>query len=454
MKKRQQYGDITIHSKAYVGGVLRGKYPYQRESFSRYAWRRSLRAAKAFFSALVKPVLFFAGVIGLAAQKLAAIYMNIGKPGLKSRPDTRITVSPFYLPDPKSDDIDLLAPSAAPRSHRGRLVLLACALVPIGAFLAAFAFMPREEEPNQIFLHDSGDLTAFRTDSETVGEFVDTLTELSPEDILVNERTEPIEPGMLIEIRRAFPVIVTSKQKTSVFEVVGGTVADALNELSIAVQDGDIVSPPPSTAVSPGMRISHVAVKEVTETETIRLPFRKEVREDSSLVQGKTKLKTEGRSGEKEIVTRVTLYDGVEVGREILRETITREPVNQVMLEGTAPDRVPAKELITLRNDHRSRRSPPRASRVVKKMTIEATAYTHTGKTTATGTDPKVGTIAVNPELIPYGTEIYVEGYGYGVAEDTGAFRHRSKPQIDLFMDTVKECINWGRKDVTIYILD
>ncbi len=450
MKRRQRFGDITIHSKAYVGGVLRGKYLHQRESFSRYALRRCRKAAKASLSAVARPFILLAGALGLALEKLAAHLKRIGQVGAESR----VTVSPLYVPVSKADDIEILAPAAAPRRLAAPLVLLACVLVPSAAFLAAFAFIPPEREPQEIFVHENGAITAFRTDSETVGEFLDGMTTLSSSDVLVNGRTEPIEAGMLIEIRRAFPVMVSSKQDTDVLEVVGGTVADALDELSIDVNDGDIISPPPSTAVSPGMKISLVEVREEMETETIRLPFRKEVQKDDSLVVGQTKLKTEGRSGEKSILMRVTLYDGIEVGREIVRETITREPVNQVMLEGTAPDRVPAKELITLRNDNRSRRSPPRASRVVKKMTIEATAYTHTGKTTATGTNPKIGTIAVNPELIPYGTEIYVEGYGWGVAEDTGAFRHRRKPQIDLFMDTVKECINWGRKDVTIYILD
>lgn len=65
-----------------------------------------------------------------------------------------------------------------------------------------------------------------------------------------------------------------------------------------------------------------------------------------------------------------------------------------------------------------------------------------------------MGTIAVNPKQIPYGTRLYVEGYGYGVAEDTGAFRHTDRFQIDLFMDTVKECLRWGRKrNVKVFVL-
>jgi 3D (Asp-Asp-Asp) domain-containing protein len=56
----------------------------------------------------------------------------------------------------------------------------------------------------------------------------------------------------------------------------------------------------------------------------------------------------------------------------------------------------------------------------IKTVVVEATAYTWTGNKTATGTWPKVGTIAVDPEVIPMGTRLYVEGYGWGIAADTG----------------------------------
>ncbi len=263
MKRRQRFGDITIHSKAYVGGVLRGKYPHKRESFSRYAWRRFRMAVKSSLSAVVRPLIFLAGILGLALERLAVKLKNIGQVG-----DTRVTVSPLYVPVSKADDIDILSPGAAPRRIAAYVVAFACVLIPSAAFLAAFEFMPPEDAPQDIFLHENGAITVFRTDSQTVGEFLDSMTSLSPSDVLVNARAEPIEAGMLIEIRRAFPVMVSSKQETDVLEVVGGTVADALDELSIEVKDGDIVSPPPSTAVSPGMKISLVEVREVIETET------------------------------------------------------------------------------------------------------------------------------------------------------------------------------------------
>jgi len=102
-------------------------------------------------------------------------------------------------------------------------------------------------------------------------------------------------------------------------------------------------------------------------------------------------------------------------------------------------------------------------------MQLEATAYCACyeccGKypgnkwygITATGTRAKVGTIAVDPRVIPLGTKVYVEGlygaknYGYATAEDTGG---AIKGQIiDLYFDTHRETINWGRQQVKVYIL-
>lgn len=76
---------------------------------------------------------------------------------------------------------------------------------------------------------------------------------------------------------------------------------------------------------------------------------------------------------------------------------------------------------------------------------------------TATGTRAKVGTIAVDPKVIPLGTEVYIEGlggaknYGFATAEDTGgAIKGKI---IDLYFNTHKETVNWGRQQVNVYIL-
>jgi len=94
----------------------------------------------------------------------------------------------------------------------------------------------------------------------------------------------------------------------------------------------------------------------------------------------------------------------------------------------------------------------------VKSMT--ATAYTagHGGADyyTATGTHVRVGTVAVDRKVIPLGTKMYIVSekgsyvYGLSVAEDTGIRGNK----VDLYLPTYQDCINFGRRGVTVYILE
>lgn len=80
---------------------------------------------------------------------------------------------------------------------------------------------------------------------------------------------------------------------------------------------------------------------------------------------------------------------------------------------------------------------------------FSATCYTLTG-TTASGAPAGPGSIAVDPRIIPLGTELEVEGYGRGTAADTGgAIKGR---RLDLWM-TPAECRQWGRRTVSVRIL-
>ena len=85
-------------------------------------------------------------------------------------------------------------------------------------------------------------------------------------------------------------------------------------------------------------------------------------------------------------------------------------------------------------------------------MVMEATAYTWSGDKTATGTWPSRGTVAVDPEVIPLGTKLYIEGYGEAVAADTGSGIQGDI--IDLYMDSEQECWDWGRQKVEVVIVE
>lgn len=78
-------------------------------------------------------------------------------------------------------------------------------------------------------------------------------------------------------------------------------------------------------------------------------------------------------------------------------------------------------------------------------IVMEATAYTWTGQRTASGTWPAVGTVAVDPQVIPLGTKLYIEGYGPAVALDTGGLVKGNI--IDVYLPTEDECWQWGQAD-------
>lgn len=86
---------------------------------------------------------------------------------------------------------------------------------------------------------------------------------------------------------------------------------------------------------------------------------------------------------------------------------------------------------------------------------MTATAYTGNGFT-ATGLKPVrdpngLSTIAVDPSVIPLGSKVHVEGYGYAIASDTGGAIKGNK--IDLYMNSEAECLSFGRRTVTVTII-
>ncbi|MCM3567354.1 3D domain-containing protein [Neobacillus mesonae] len=100
-----------------------------------------------------------------------------------------------------------------------------------------------------------------------------------------------------------------------------------------------------------------------------------------------------------------------------------------------------------------------KASTVVKTLTVTATAYSASCKNcsgiTAAGLNlkknPNLKVISVDPRVIKLGTKVYVEGYGYAVAGDTGGAMRGNK--IDVFMPSKAKAIQWGRKKVKVKIL-
>jgi 3D (Asp-Asp-Asp) domain-containing protein len=88
-----------------------------------------------------------------------------------------------------------------------------------------------------------------------------------------------------------------------------------------------------------------------------------------------------------------------------------------------------------------------------QEMTVESTSYAETDVKAYLGWPLREGIVAVDPKVIPLGTHLYIEGYGYAVAADTGgAVKEKI---VDVFLPSLQAALAYGRqKDTKVYILD
>lgn len=106
-------------------------------------------------------------------------------------------------------------------------------------------------------------------------------------------------------------------------------------------------------------------------------------------------------------------------------------------------------------SSNNSSSQPSSDGKYKKTLSMEATAYSG-GTLTAMGLKPVrdpggISTIAVDPSIIPLGSKVYIPGYGYAIASDTGGVIKGNI--IDLYMNSHDECISWGRRQVTLHIV-
>jgi len=121
---------------------------------------------------------------------------------------------------------------------------------------------------------------------------------------------------------------------------------------------------------------------------------------------------------------------------------------------GLPVDGIANKEtLLSLERANSVEFSPSRSSR---SMVMNASAYSAyddgNGQYTRGGNFLHKGIIAVDPNVIPLGTRVYVSGYGYAIADDIGGSIKGNR--IDLAFDSHSEALQFGRQNVTLYILE
>lgn len=315
------------------------------------------------------------------------------------------------------------------RSPTFKLVLAALVLVfATGSYAVAH---------KEVTIIDGGSRTVVSTFSGNVGQLLkQNEIHLGPHDAVNPGMAAPLKEGCTVQILRAFTVTVVADGRQKSVETTRKTVGDILQAANVAVKEQDIVKPGIKTVVDgeTEIRIQRVSSQKVVEEAEI--PYKTIRKRDNSINKGGQQVKQEGKNGLKRNVYYVTYVDGKEAKRELLKSEVIKQSRPRIIAEGTLQLASRGGNTFTF-------------SRAIR---VEASAYTFSGRNTYTGTKPGPGTIAVDPRVIPLGTRLYVEGYGYGVARDVGGAIKGNK--VDVFLQSEAAARRWGRKMVNVYLLN
>lgn len=299
--------------------------------------------------------------------------------------------------------------------------------------------------------------------------------ELGESDTYTTQRNDGISE---IHINRIQMIAVHEGGQMTVVGSYGGTVADVLASLDMTLGPSDVLSCSLDSETYDGMAIWITRVQvETLEYDEI-VPHGAKVYEDDSLGAGEELVLVEGTDGLVHLTVQVTYEDGVETDRTVLSEQVVVSPTDSLILQGM--DRSVKEQEHSgnedYRQSHTSQRTYVSASADPQSVPspacipgtnqtytdllyCTATAYTCEGESgiTAIGTVARVGAIAVDPDVIPLGTRMYIVSadgsyvYGYCVAEDTGGAIQGNA--VDLYFDDYETCMEFGRRSVVVYIL-
>lgn len=345
-------------------------------------------------------------------------------------------------------------------TKNGKIILActACVLL-VGVVCFAWSILTEQRE---VTVSIDGEKSSYVTFKHTVGEFLeDENIVIGKNDVVNVAMDQVLEDNNKINIQRAKEVNIDVDGNTLHLGVMDMTVGEALEQAGVTLDEDDTVKPSEDTKLSLGMEIKVYRIEVKEEVREMELAYPVEKRRDSSMSIYEEKVLREGTVGKQTDTYRVTYCNG-KIKKEELLNSDVEEPIARVVVTGsydvasrsgnqsTTATAKQSTSQATASSD--SSNYAPNGMKYSTTLTVKATAYTHDGSKTKMGTECRVGAIAVDPSVIPLGTRLYVEGYGYCTAEDTGGKIKGNR--IDVFLDTEAECNTWGVKTVKVYILD
>ncbi|SPN74235.1 G5 and 3D domain-containing protein [Brochothrix thermosphacta] len=274
-----------------------------------------------------------------------------------------------------------------------------------------------------------------------------------------------IKPGALVSEIVKVDVIDSKGNKITFSTIKGSTLEAAMKLAKVTVPTTDELPMPLSTVLENDMSVVLTATNETVKNKNIR--FKTVEKEDDSLAEGKTKVAQKGEQGKKEMTYETVVANNTVQSTKKISETTVQEPVDKIVLVGTkVKETKEVKEVVATTAETpvtekvekatetvETKAEAPAAATSGRTMQVEATAYTG-GGITATGINLNDNSkvIAVDPSVIPLGSRVLIDGYGEYIAGDTGGAINGNI--IDVYVASHSEAISFGRRALTIHILN
>ncbi|NLN82566.1 MAG: DUF348 domain-containing protein [Clostridiales bacterium] len=262
----------------------------------------------------------------------------------------------------------------------------------------------------------------------------------------------------VLSVNRAADVQITADGISTIVRMSNGTVADVLETVGIELNENDRINVDLTQEIDDGLDITidRISYQEFTKTEIEK--YKSITDYTNTIPFGRTLIKRTGVNGSKTVTYRRTIENGKVVKTEVLKTVVNQKRVDEIKLVGMKPGTPISPVPFDLKLDSKGQPVSYKA-----KYSGRATAYSsdrgYAGTRTASGRKAQVGVVAVNPKIIPYGSELYITSadgsyvYGYAIAGDTGRALMNGHCVVDLFYEHYEECLKFGAKKLNVYVL-
>jgi uncharacterized protein YabE (DUF348 family) len=263
----------------------------------------------------------------------------------------------------------------------------------------------------EILISEAGNTRGILSSAGTLGRALwDAGISLDIKDHLEPGIGTPLTEPLSVSVDQSKELYIHFLDNSLHIRTTADSVGAALSSAGIALQGSDFSLPPENAPLPTGGNIRVVRVRESLTIESEPIPFDTQFQPQADLELDSQKVVQPGTYGIKASRIRMRYEDSEEVSREVEGAYLAQEPISRIIGYGTKI--VP-----------HTTNTPGGQIKFWRALRVYAVSYSPTsagGNITASGLPLRKGVAAVDTSFIPFGTRLYIPGYGEAVAADTG----------------------------------